>query len=83
MPSRSIASQPSRDRPEIRTVTLPAAYTRPLQKGRAQRNMDRLPQSRPPALMSEVTAPLSPYTLSIISTVPGGRRAEPQKVVGA
>ncbi len=44
--------------------------------------MEKLPQSKAPLLMSEVTAPLSPRTQFISRTVEGGRMALPQKLMG-
>lgn len=79
---RASRSQPRKAAPATRQEMPPAAVTGPLQNGREQSSMDRLPQSRAPLLMSEVTAPLSPRTHCISSTVDGGRMALPQKLTG-
>ena len=45
--------------------------------------MDRLPNSRPPLLMRAVRLPVSFRIWLSMSTVAGGRRALPQKLMGA
>ena len=53
------------------------------QTGRTAKTMDKLPQSKPPQLIKDVTAPVSPSMLSSMSIVEGGLMAVPEKVIRA